>query len=461
MPHAYATLRPVVAPSGLDAPPAEPSPRGAERRADPRYTPADLRNRFAARHKYGESVTLVDLSIGGVQFETARVVRPDVDVVLEILDSRTREISHVVSRVLRANVAALNGGIRYRAACAFRRPLSHPTLLVPPAPPARPDGPDYLKLELELKTIVDNYFRRTRTAGAAERRESSSVLQALMHLRTAAERRRDPIDRQLGVLLAAMIPALQRHEPPDAVLRMLHTQLAQQLPLVAIHPSAEGDALSEGHESITLNVSVDASPAPIAITAEFPSGFGLDASQFRLLKVSAYLVGLIESWSAATAKPRTAAPGLRQDEPSTSMTDDAAAADLPLGWHRVVLRYLDGQLLRGYSNDFSADRAYLQFCPSVSCPADERMLVPIGRLKAVFFVRDLLGDRERVDPQTFDHTPRGRRVQVTFHDGEVLTGSTLNYKPNGQGFFILPANSRGNNIRAYVVAAAIKHMRFV
>jgi hypothetical protein len=88
-------------------------------------------------------------------------------------------------------------------------------------------------------------------------------------------------------------------------------------------------------------------------------------------------------------------------------------------------------------------------------------VVPIARLKAVFFVKDLRGDQSRVDVQTFDHEPRGRKVQVTFRDGEVMTGSTLGYKPNEQGFFVVPANKRGNNVRAYVVTAAIRHIRII
>jgi hypothetical protein len=147
--------------------------------------------------------------------------------------------------------------------------------------------------------------------------------------------------------------------------------------------------------------------------------------------------------------------------PPAAADTDARADSLPQGWHRVVLRYVDGQLLHGYSNDFHPDRACFQFSPSVSCPSAERMLVPIARLKAVFFVKDLDGDRSRVEVQTFDHAPRGRKVQVTFRDGEVMTGSTLNYKPNAQGFFVVPANTGSNNLRSYVVTAAIRHIRFV
>ena len=360
MPHSRATLRQVVAPSGLEAQSDTLSPRGAERRTERRFTPVELRSRLVARHKYGEPVSLIDLSVGGVQFETPRLIRPDIDVVLEIIDSRTREISQVVSRVLRANVAALTGGIKYRAAAAFKRPLSNPALLVPSPEAARPAAPEYLKLELELKTIVEGHFNRTR-ADATRRHDVSSLLDALAHLRLAAERRRDPIDRQLGVLLAAMIPALQRRAPATEVLRKLQDQLAEQLPVRAIRTGDAGDAVQDC-ESITLNMCLDANTAPMAITAEFPSGFGLDASQFRLLKLSAYLVGVIERWDRLVLTDAEVPSTPRESRPPTL---PAAASepvgqsndhDLPSGMHRVVLRCLDGPLLHGYSNDFSSDR---------------------------------------------------------------------------------------------------------
>jgi len=451
-----------TAPSGLDVPSSR-EPSGAERRTERRFTPTDLHNRLVVRHKYGESVTLIDLSAGGVQFETPRLLRPDIDVVLQIVDSRTREVSQVISRVLRANVAALAGGIRYRAACSFRHPLSHPTLAVPDLAPHPPVGPDYLKLELELKTIVETQFKRVRDA--VGECEPSRLLEALSHLRAAAERRRDSTDRQLGMLLAALIPLLQRKDPVDAVMGMLHDQLAGLLPLIAIRAnSGEDDALAKNCERVTLNMGCGAT-APMSITAEFPAGFALDASQFRLLKLSAYLVGLIENWNTQVL-PEPQATWVKIEAqaampPPVAIETKIHTEDLPLGWHRVVLRYLDGHILHGYSNDFYPDRVCFQFSPTIGCPAVERMLVPLARLKAVFFVKDLQGDPDRVDVQTFDHAPRGRKVQVTFRDGEVMTGSTLTYKPNGRGFFVEPANTNGNNLRVYVVTGSIRHIRFV
>ena len=87
--------------------------------------------------------------------------------------------------------------------------------------------------------------------------------------------------------------------------------------------------------------------------------------------------------------------------------------------------------------------------------------MPTMRVKAVFFVKDLQVLPGRVDDNTFDHQPRGRKIEVTFQDGEIMVGSTLTYKPDGRGFFLQPAHSQGNNLRFYVVSAAIRHMRFL
>ena len=436
------------------------SKSGSDRRVHTRFTPADLESPLTVRMKYGEVVSVVDLSAGGALLETSQILRPDTNVVVEILDSRTREVTPIVSRILRAHVAGLNGGIRYRGALAFKRPL--PESVLPPLPPPleaplTSDPGDFLKLELALKTIVEGYFKRTTGArGSGRWRDGSALLDALVRLRGAAERRKSPVDQQLAQVLATMIPALQRDEPTPLVMGELQRQLRQHLPLVAIHANSAAIAPTHAAEKVTLNMCTEPGQPPVSVTAEFTSGFCLNEAQFRLLKVSAYLVGLIEHWRPAPAQ--AAAPPGEAVDPELSMPPQT---ELPAGWHRVVLRHLDGQSLRGYSNDFHADRAQLHVCPAMNCPDAERLLVPIPRLKAVFFVKDLHGQADRVDAQAFDHHPRGRKVEVTFHDGEVMVGSTLNYKANSQGFFLQPANSQGNNIRSYLVTSAIRHMRFL
>ena len=56
---------------------------------------------------------------------------------------------------------------------------------------------------------------------------------------------------------------------------------------------------------------------------------------------------------------------------------------------------------------------------------------------------------------------QGRRVEVTFTDGETILGTTLNYRPDCQGFFVSPADPSGNNTRIFVVSKAVRRVRFL
>jgi hypothetical protein len=82
-------------------------------------------------------------------------------------------------------------------------------------------------------------------------------------------------------------------------------------------------------------------------------------------------------------------------------------------------------------------------------------------LKALFFVHDLAGDpthlvRDRADTLT----EPGRRVDITFLDGETLAGTTLNYSAKAVGFFVAPVESRGNNLQIFAIAKAVLHVKF-
>ena len=88
--------------------------RGSDRRVHARLTPVELQNPITARLKDGEAVTLVDLSAGGALLETSMFLRPDTDLVLELVDPRTRDVTDVVTRVLRSQVSGLQGESRPR-----------------------------------------------------------------------------------------------------------------------------------------------------------------------------------------------------------------------------------------------------------------------------------------------------------------------------------------------------------
>jgi hypothetical protein len=81
-------------------------------------------------------------------------------------------------------------------------------------------------------------------------------------------------------------------------------------------------------------------------------------------------------------------------------------------------------------------------------------------LKALFFVREFSGNPARVDRKDFQGAAHGRKVEVTFHDGEILVGTTLGFRGAEHPFFVHPADSGSNNLRVFVAPAATKQIRF-
>jgi hypothetical protein len=54
--------------------------------------------------------------------------------------------------------------------------------------------------------------------------------------------------------------------------------------------------------------------------------------------------------------------------------------------------------------------------------------------------------------------PGAHRVQASFHDGEVLVGTTTAYHPGLPGFFLIPADCDSNNELCYVFATATREV---
>jgi hypothetical protein len=127
---------------------------------------------------------------------------------------------------------------------------------------------------------------------------------------------------------------------------------------------------------------------------------------------------------------------------------------------RVVVRYANGEILKGFTQDFSPNkdrfRVFLADKPPGQC-----IEVLIKDLKAVFLVRDFVGNTRYVERKKYleGEKPLGRKLQVTFHDGEVIVGTTLGYDPSRPGFFLFPADAKGNNIRVYVISSAVREVR--
>lgn len=126
----------------------------------------------------------------------------------------------------------------------------------------------------------------------------------------------------------------------------------------------------------------------------------------------------------------------------------------PDGREKIVIRYLDGRVekalaLRAMAFNRSAFQAITD--------GGEVKSYPLAQLKAVFFVKDLVGDASYHEKKELGAgSPRiGYEVKVTFHDGEVIVGRSMNPTFDDHGFYMEPADPRSNNRRLFVVRANV------
>lgn len=122
--------------------------------------------------------------------------------------------------------------------------------------------------------------------------------------------------------------------------------------------------------------------------------------------------------------------------------------------NRIVVRFQDGRLMKGFTTDFLPTKAYFHITLEEQGAAAKPVEVRVPELKAVFFVKTLEGDAQHHKSNEPSQNGSGRRLRIVFKDGEVMVGTTQGYDRSRPGFFVIPVDAGGNNERCFVVAAA-------
>lgn len=426
----------------------------ANRRAHRRLNAQEFDWLRTARLKYGPEVRVLDISAGGMSIETEHPLKPQSHIVIELAGTANGLV--VPSLVLRSHVAALGDAVRYRSACSFKRPLQL-SRLIPRLDRFSSDSTDFIRLDLALKHLLGRYAAIKQSVGAApdqQRIAPEEIIAALESLIVkAASLRTDAGAHVLADIIAGVLPALKKREPAATVLQQVQLELRRMVPSLEVELSgAPLTPQADGAESIYFDIAGDGIPERV-LNVQFPDDLVPDEYQLRVLQGGSYLIELLQGWNELIVTPgsqKDAAP--REPLPPS-------AAPSPWSWQKVIARYLDGRVLKGYTNDFNALRPQLHM--SEKPPAGESLMVPLTQLKALFFVRDFAGDPTYVAQKTFMTPIQGRKIEVTFVDGEALLGSTLGYRPEGHGFFVHPADGGGNNLRVFVSSGAVRHVRFL
>ena len=128
--------------------------------------------------------------------------------------------------------------------------------------------------------------------------------------------------------------------------------------------------------------------------------------------------------------------------------------------NRVVAHFLDGRVIKGTTSNFFPNRPMFHL---LVVGASGETEVQCRQLKAVFFVKDLAGDENRKDVRGFvdgpAETSKGKKIALSFKDGEFQCGYSLSYSPERVGFFLFPADPGSNNMRVYVMTYAVDEVQ--
>ena len=127
---------------------------------------------------------------------------------------------------------------------------------------------------------------------------------------------------------------------------------------------------------------------------------------------------------------------------------------------KVIIRFKDGRKLKGYVRDFFSGASGFGFRKKLS---DEETSLSMDDLKAVFFVRELDGNPDYAEKKEFskDQAYTGKKVKVTYQDGEVSFGTVLSYNPKRPGFLMVPSDENSNNLKIFVVSSAVRELVFL
>ena len=132
---------------------------------------------------------------------------------------------------------------------------------------------------------------------------------------------------------------------------------------------------------------------------------------------------------------------------------------------KAVVKYQNSEIIKGWVEEFKPERESFLLYPLIEYSEEERIEIKFSSLKAVFFVKDFIGDKNYKKVRTFNVdlkiTPSQRKLIVNFLDGEHLYGTSHSYGRYKAGFFIYPVDPEDNSERIFVVHSAVESVRLM
>ena len=132
---------------------------------------------------------------------------------------------------------------------------------------------------------------------------------------------------------------------------------------------------------------------------------------------------------------------------------------------KAVVKYRNGEIIKGWVEEFRPDRDFFILYPLIEYSKEDSLEIDFSSLKAVFFVKNFIGNKDYKKVRTFNVaskiTPSQRKLIVNFKNGEHLYGTSHSYGRYKVGFFVFPIDPKDNNERIFVVRKAIENIHLM
>lgn len=128
--------------------------------------------------------------------------------------------------------------------------------------------------------------------------------------------------------------------------------------------------------------------------------------------------------------------------------------------NKIVAHMTDGTIHKGVTHDFEPSSPSFHVLPAEGGGVPVRVMAK--DMKALFYVKDYLGNRDFVARRQFAEAHAAdRRAIVRFKDGEEIWGVVADDSAEGDGFFFFPVDVADNNTRIYIIRSALEELRLV
>ncbi len=130
----------------------------------------------------------------------------------------------------------------------------------------------------------------------------------------------------------------------------------------------------------------------------------------------------------------------------------------------VVVHFKDGGIKKGYLKKFAFYRenfTLIEIDKKNKNHTKGEKEIDIADIKALFFVRDLNGNKDFNERKDKERSGFGKRVEVTFSDNESIVGYTPDYSKKEKGFILYPADTESNNYIIGVFHSSITEIKIL